>query len=361
MVTANAFPLTGGIETHVHEVSTRLSAAGVDVTVLTTDLTSDLPIEEKLPGYRVRRWPAYPRSRDYYLAPGLARHLLHSDDYDVAHIQGVTSLVAPLALAATRRAGIPTVLTFHGGGSGGHPSRLRNSIRPLQRRLLAPLLRSTAALVAVSDDERQMFAPVLGGIGGAIRLIPNGCDPLPIDHSAEVPEGSPLLVSVGRLVRSKGHHRVLGALPAILARAPDARLVIAGSGPDEQPLHVMASRLGVSDRVSICFFGPERRAALGKIVAEADVFCLLSDYEAQGIAVMEALAAGTKALVADTSALSELGRAGLATTISLEATPEQIAAAVLAVAAAPPPPPPDLPSWDDCAEQLLHLYQEVTQ
>ena len=69
MVSAIAFPLMGGIATHVHEVSTRLGAAGVDVTVLTTDLSGDLPVEEKLPGYRVRRWRAYPRSRDYYLAP----------------------------------------------------------------------------------------------------------------------------------------------------------------------------------------------------------------------------------------------------------------------------------------------------
>ena len=99
MVSANAFPLMGGIETHMHEVSTRLSAAGVDVTILTTDLTGDLPVAEKLPGYGVRRWPAYPRSRDFYLSPGLARHLLRSDDYDVVHVQGVTSLVAPVALA----------------------------------------------------------------------------------------------------------------------------------------------------------------------------------------------------------------------------------------------------------------------
>ena len=66
----------GGIETHVHEVSTRLGAAGIDVTVLTTDPSGELPREESLPGYRVRRWRAYPRSRDYFLAPGLARHLL---------------------------------------------------------------------------------------------------------------------------------------------------------------------------------------------------------------------------------------------------------------------------------------------
>jgi hypothetical protein len=74
---------------------------------------------------------------------------------------------------------------------------------------------------------------------------------------------------------------------------------------------------------------------------------------------MEALGLGTKALVADTSGLSELGRAGLVTTIALEATAEQIAAAALAVAAAPRTAPPAIPSWDDCAEQLHRLYREV--
>jgi glycosyltransferase involved in cell wall biosynthesis len=357
MVSANALPVMGGIETHVHEVSTRLGAAGVDVTVVTTDRSRELPVDEELPGYRVRRWRAYPRSRDYYLAPGLAWHLLRADAYDVIHVQGVHNLVAPAALAAARRAGVPTVLTFH---TGGHSSALRGSLRSLQWRLLGPLLRSTAALVAVSDYERRTFAAVLRATDGTIRLIPNGCEPLPIDRTAENPEGSPLLVSVGRLERYKGHHRILEALPAILAQAPDARLVVAGSGPYEQPLRAMASRLGVSERVSICAFGPDRRAALGKLVADADVFCLLSEYESQGIAVLEALGAGTKALVADTSALSELGRAGLATTISLEAPAEQIATAALAVAAAPPPPPAALPSWDDCAEQLHRLYREVT-
>jgi len=360
MVSASARPLIGGVETHVHEVSTRLGTAGVDVTVLTTDRSGGLPVEEKFPGYRVRRWRAYPRSRDYYLAPGLARHLLRADNYDVVHVQGVHTLVAPAALAAARRAGIPTVLTFHGGARGNSSSALRRSLRPLQWRLLAPLLRSTAALVAVSDSERQMFAAVLGDTGGAIRLLPNGCEPLPVDHSAEVPEGRPLLVSVGKLERFKGHHRILGALPAILAQAPNARLVLVGSGPYEQPLRAMASRLGVSDRVSICAFGPERRGAMGKLVADADVCCLLSEGESQPIAVMEALGAGTNALVADTSGLSELGRAGLATTIAIKAPPEQVAAAALAVAAAPPPPPPALPSWDDCAEQLHRLYREVT-
>jgi glycosyltransferase involved in cell wall biosynthesis len=359
MVTASALPRMGGIETHVHEVSARLGAAGLDVTVLTTDPSGELPREESLPGYRVRRWRAYPRSRDYFLAPGLARHLLRSaDDYDVIHVQGVHNLVAPTTLMAARRAGVPCVLTFH---TGGHSSGLRGKLRPLQWRLLAPLLRSTAALVAVCDYERQIFAPVLGAGEETIRLIRNGCEPLPVDPTAEKAEGNPLLVSVGRLERYKGHHRILQALPAILAKEPDARLVLAGSGPYEQPLRAIATELGVADRVSVRGFGPERRASLGKLVADADVFCLLSEYEAHPVAVMEAVGAGTKALVADTSGLSELGRAGLATTIALGATPEQVAATVLAIAAAPKKVPPAIPTWDDCVDQLHRLYREVAR
>jgi glycosyltransferase involved in cell wall biosynthesis len=98
---------------------------------------------------------------------------------------------------------------------------------------------------------------------------------------------------------------------------------------------------------------------MGKLVADADVLCLLSEYEAHPVAVMEGVGAGTKVLVADTSGLTELGTTGLATTIALHASAEQLAAAVLGVAAASPPAPPDLPSWDACAESLQSLYREV--
>jgi glycosyltransferase involved in cell wall biosynthesis len=357
MVSARALPLMGGIETHIHEVSTRLSAAGVRVTVLTTDRFGELPPDETRAGYRVRRWPAYPRSRDYYAAPGLVRHLLASD-YDVIHVQGVHTLVPPAALFAARRAGIPSVLTFH---TGGHSSRLRGVIRPVQWRVMAPALRSASALVAVCDYERRIFASVVGDTEGSIRLIRNGSDPLPVDPNAETLQGSPLLVSVGRLERYKGHHRILRAMPAVLARAPEARLVLVGSGPYESALQTMAGSLGVADRVSIVSFGPDRRAAMGRLVAAADVMCLLSEYEAHPVAVMEAVGAGTKALVADTSGLTELGRAGFARTIALDAAAEHVAAAALAVAAAPSAPAPPIFTWNDCAEQLHALYMELAK
>lgn len=359
MVAARALPFMGGIETHVHEVSRRLAASGVDVTVLTTDPSGDLPPSEEVDGYRIRRWPAYPRTRDYYLSPGLIRHLLGAgSDYDVVHVQGVHTLVAPAALAATRRVGLPSVLTFH---TGGHSSGLRERLRPVQWKVLGPLLRSAAALVAVCEFEREMFARALGIDESAIRLIRNGSERLPVDDSAPVTDGDPLVVSVGRLEEYKGHHRILRALPEILRQAPGARLEVIGSGPFEQQLRDMAGELGVSGQFSIRSFGPAERAGLGRVMSDADVVCLLSEYEAHPVAVMEALGTGAKALVADTSGLSELGREGLATTIALDASPQQVAAAVLELAARPRTPPPAIPSWDDCAAQLESLYREVAR
>ena len=359
MVAARALPFMGGIETHIHEVSRRLAASGVQVTVLTTDVTGDLPHSEAVDGYRILRWPAYPRSRDYYLSPGLNRHLRAArSDYDVIHVQGIHTLVAPAALAAARHTGTPSVLTFH---TGGHSSGLREFLRPVQWKLLGPLLRSAAALVAVCEFERAMFARALRIDESVIRLIRNGSEPLPVDQSLPVTKGSPLVVSIGRLEEYKGHHRILRAMPELLRRAPGARLELIGSGPFEQALRDMAVELDVAEQVSIRSFGPAERGGLGRVVSDADVVCLLSEYEAHPVAVMEAIGTGTRALVADTSGLTELGTAGLATTIALEASPQEIATAVLRLAAAPPVSSPAIPTWDDCADQLQALYRAVAR
>jgi glycosyltransferase involved in cell wall biosynthesis len=358
MVTARALPHMGGIETHVHEVSGRLAAAGVQVTVLTTDTSGELPPVEQVDGYEIRRWAAFPRSRDYLWSPGLFGFLRDAQSrFDVVHVQGVHTLVPPMALTAARNR-IPTVLTFH---TGGNSSALRNFIRPLQWKILGPLLRSTDALVAVCEYERRTFARALGVDESSIRLIRNGSQPLPIDASAPVTQGDPLVLSIGRFEEYKGHHRILRAMPDILRQAPGARLELIGSGPFEQQLRDMARELAVAERVSIRGFGPDQRGQLGRVVSDADVVCLLSEYEAHPVAVMEALGTGTGALLADTSGLTELGEQGLATLIALDASPAEVAAAVLALAAAPQTPPPPLPTWDDCAAQLQALYREVAR
>ncbi|MCL4555092.1 MAG: glycosyltransferase family 4 protein [Actinobacteria bacterium] len=62
---------------------------------------------------------------------------------------------------------------------------------------------------------------------------------------------SPLVLSVGRLVRVKGHDLMIRAWPQVMKEFPDARYVIIGRGPLAEELRGMIGSLGIQDRVSI--------------------------------------------------------------------------------------------------------------
>jgi glycosyltransferase involved in cell wall biosynthesis len=358
MIASRYLPYIGGIETHVDEVAIRLAAQGHHVTVLTTDTTGELPRYEERHGFVIKRFPALPRRRDYYFSPALGRELWQQT-FDVIHVQGIHTLVPPLALSVARRRRIPTVLTFH---TGGNSSRLRTLIRASQWTALRPLLRSAAALVAVCDYEVETFMRRLGLPRSRIRLIRNGAAAFPeSDGEPAAVAGSPLIISIGRLERYKGHHRVLQAMPEVLRCEPEARLAIVGTGPYEGTLRSTAARLGIDRAVSFAAFGSNERSALGSLVRSSDVVALLSDYEAHPVAIMEALGTGVRAVVAATSGLSELARNGWAVSVPRDATPRAIARTLLAEAAREDAMvfDPPLPTWDGCVDSLVALYREV--
>ena len=355
MVTSLYPPYVGGVETHVHEVARRIAAKGLDLTVLTTDLTGQLPSVEHEGLLTVRRYPAWPRRADLYISPALVRQV-REGGYDLVHVQGVNNFLPPMALTAAQRSGVPTVATFHGGG---HASRVRKMVRPMQWQAVRPLLRRTKGLVAVCHFEVEVWANRLGLEPGRIRLIRNGAEPLPVGTSPPEISGSPLVCSVGRLDRLKGHQRVIKAMPALLDLAPDAHMAVVGRGSFEHELRRLAARLRVEHAVSFTSFDATQREALGALVRSSDVVVLMSDFEAHPVAVVEAVALGRKVVVADTSGLSELATEGLATAVPVDASPQFLAGVLAHVARNPDPVVPALPTWDDCVEELLRLYGEI--
>ncbi len=351
MVCSRFLPMTGGTEMHVAEVAPRIALAGLAVEVLTTDGGGSLPRRSVFHGIRVYRSRIWPRRGDLFLAPGLFRRLL-AGTYDVVHVQGVHTLVAPLAMASALITRTPLVVTFH---TGGHRSRLRNRLRRLQWAALGPLLRRADALIAVSMFERELFARALRVPRNRIQVIPNGSDVR--GRPAGAHEDPDLVVSAGRLERYKGHHRVIAALPHLVRRRPDARVLVLGDGPERESLIVMARDLGVSDRVTIRSIPADDRATMIELLGSAGLVALLSQYEAHPLAVTEALALRRRILVADTSGLSEIAERGLARSVALDATPEELADAM---SVALDQPPSDaavaIPSWDDCADAIRSVY-----
>lgn len=357
VVVSRYFPYIGGVETHVYEVSRRLARRGVDVTILTT-APRHWPAAETINGVRIRRLPLWFPQQSLYFAPAIYP-IVREGPWDLVHCQGIHHFPTPIALLAAEQAGRPCVVSFH---SGGHSSRTRNRLRAFQWAYLRPLIARVDGLIAVSRSEAARFSRVFRLPRDRFVVIPNGFDipRAPEAATAAAGEPGPLIVSVGRLERFKGHHRVLAALPALLRDYPDACLRILGGGPDEAALRQQARALGVADRVRIGPIPPTDRAGLAAVVARATLVTLLSEYEAHPIAILEALALGRPVLVANTPGLSDLAEDGLVRAIPLASTPEQVAAAMVAAIRQPLAPQGfQARTWDECAADLLALYRRV--
>jgi glycogen synthase len=352
VVTPRYFPYMGGVENHVYQVTRRLAARGVQVTLLTTDPRQRLPAHEQNAGVEIRRVPSWPAREDLFFAPQVYSQVL-SGNWDVVHVQSYHTLVAPLAMLAARQAGLPYLVTFHGGG---HSSPLRSRLRGAHRGLLRPLLRGAQRLVATARFEIEAYGRELGLPPERFALIPNGSD---LDLAGPPPPRQPgLIASLGRLERYKGHQHILAAMPHILARAPHARLWIAGEGPYRPELERLARRLGVSRQVDIHAVPAAQRATWAAQLRRVSLAVLMSEFETHPMALLEALACGCQALVADTSGLSELAQDGYAAAVPLGSPPERTAAQALALLERSPAsrPAPPLPSWEACTTALLDLY-----
>jgi glycosyltransferase involved in cell wall biosynthesis len=358
MVSARAFPLMGGIESHIHEVSSRLVSMGHDITVLTTDRTGELPRQERQAGVRTVRVPAWPSNADYYLAPAIYEEIV-AGDYDVVHVQGYHTLVAPLAMLASIRKGTPFVVTFH---SGGHSSAFRNAIREIQWKTIAPLVRQASMHVGVSVFEADLFSKKMGVPRSRFTVVPNGAQMPVVQPRQASGKKGPSIISIGRLERYKGHQRAIEAMQKLRWRFPDAHLKILGSGPYEGELRRLIKRLRLTEAVTIESIPPAERQNLANLLSAADLVLLLSEYEAHPVAVMEALSLGRKVLTTDTSGFRELSQKGLIRTVSLKSSPIEIAAAMADALEAPPLKTGfTLPNWDDCARQLETVYLAAAQ
>jgi glycosyltransferase involved in cell wall biosynthesis len=352
VVTPRFVPDLGGVERHVYETTRRFADRGVDVTVLAADPTHRRAAREQIDGVTVRRVHSWPETRDWYVAPGIWDVISH-ERWDIVHVQSWHTAVAPLALAAAYRRGIPYVVTPHGRG---YATRFRKPLRPLQRRSLAPLLRRARHVIALARFERELLIDELSLAPEQVSVIPNGSDlDIPVERSPD--GGPPTVVSIGRLERFKGHHRLVAALPLVLAAEPEARVVIVGEGPYEVALRQLAESYNVADRVTFTSFGMFERATLAQLLADASLVVLLSEYETHPIAVLEAAALGTPAVVTDVGGMRDLAQDGLATAVPLNVTAPELATVICEHLAHPPVlPAVRLMSWDDCAEAVMRIY-----
>ena len=126
------------------------------------------------------------------------------------------------------------------------------------------------------------------------------------------PEDSPVILLVGRLHRSKGVDLAIRALKQVTRSHPDARLVIRGSGPEQNALMRLANDLGLDG--SVRFIGRKSREAMIDLYNLADVVLCTSRVDLLPFSLIEAAACGRPAVASDVGAIRDIvvdGRTGV--------------------------------------------------
>ncbi len=95
-------------------------------------------------------------------------------------------------------------------------------------------------------------------------------------------------ITAGRFSAQKNQKMMYHAFAAFLQKGYDARLVMLGTGEEEENLKDLARKLKISDQIKYAGFVSN----VEDYLVNADTFLLSSDYEALPLALLEAMAAG---------------------------------------------------------------------
>ncbi len=178
-------------------------------------------------------------------------------------------------------------------------------------------LSRAARIVTTSEHSAGAIRRRLGIDEERIRVVPGGLDGRFLDDPGvdAVARARELYGVIPRSILHVGSLHVRKDLPTLvravsqLPASVAPRLVLAGSGPEEESLRSMARMIGMADRLHLAGFVDD--ADLPAVYRAAGCVVLAGTGEGFGLPVLEAMAAGTPVVAARAGALPEVvGRAG---------------------------------------------------
>ena len=326
LVVTNDFPpRQGGIQTFV--AALLASRSPESVVVLASDSPGSAGHDAALPYPVVRR-----RTGMLLPTPGVARAAT-----DLARRYGCDSAffgaAAPLGLLAPalRSAGVRHLV----GATHGHETGW--VALPGPRQLLQRIAGDLDVLTYISEYTRRRLEPALGGRTRLAQLSPG------VDVGRFTPDAdgtavrrrhglgeAPVVVCVSRLVARKGQDVLVAGWPRVLARHPDARLLLVGGGPAEASLRRAVAARGLED--SVVLTGPIAPHDLPAHYAAGNVFAMPCrtrrgglDVEGLGMVFLEAAACGLPVVAGTSGGAPETVQEGVTGHVVDPRSPEAVA------------------------------------
>jgi glycosyltransferase involved in cell wall biosynthesis len=241
-------------------------------------------------GYRFERLYVTPKRK-----PGLAQVATGLPDlrpllrgYDLLHVHGEAAAGMLLPLLALRR----SVVTLHGLHLLRRVSGVRRAAAALN---LRAVLAAASRTICVSNAERRQLASAVGGAAAQHAVVVHNGVRAPAEASSAerisvreelgLDGAEPVAIWVGSLDERRDPLAVVRA-----AQRTSTTLLFVGEGPlrsdVERVAHARVHLLG-------------HRSDVPRLLAAADFFVLMSEREGFSFALLEAMAHGLPAIVAD--------------------------------------------------------------
>ena len=215
------------------------------------------------------------------------RRLIHQLQPSVVH--GHSSIGGGLSRIAAI-GGPPVVYTPNGIAPGALAWAIERTLGRL-----------TSRFIAVSESEAAAARTRHLARPGLVVTVPNGID-LTVPDAAEdlrarlgVPPGAALVGTVIRLVDQKAPEQFVSVCARVARKRPDAHFLLVGMGPLQPEVDDAVERSSLGDR----WHQIESHPAAAALLAQLDVFVLVSRFEGGPYTPLEAMRAGTPVVLSD--------------------------------------------------------------
>ncbi len=308
----------GGPSQMVLGLSTALAAQNIDVTILTTDSNGDagqppldVPLDRPVAqnGYQIRYFRCSPFRRYKFSLQLLQWLNQYAPEFDLAHIHALFSPVTTMAATVARANHLPYILRPLGTLD---PADLRKK-KQLKKVYVSLLEKRNIAHAAALHFTTKQEAKISERFGLSTKdlVIPLGVNPPDNIQGNEnlanylqsqgIEIKHPMILFMSRIEPKKGLDLLLPALEKLLAQGIDFQFILAGANPQDPGYEakirsqIKASPLAKFTKIT-GFVTGEIKTSLLQV---ADLFVLPSYYENFGIAVAEAMVAGTPVVISD--------------------------------------------------------------
>jgi len=315
--------IVGGLGTYAAEITRKFVLLDHDVTVFTmNDDTGSLPTRELWRGIEIHR-PLHIDVSDslpdviaedvrkwgrgihlfskilvynYLTASKMVNELVRSEGYLFDLVIAHDWLSAMGGIAIKRELDLPFVFHVHSSEKGRTMGNGSDVVSNVELRAA-----QTADLIVTVSNAMKEELIGLGFPSEKIRVIYNGVDPQKysreevsdekvqaVRQQYGLKDNDVMLLFLGRLVWVKGVDKLIAAMPHVLEKIPNAKLVIVGIGDMREYLERMVQNLKLQDTVKFRFefISEEERIAH---YAACDVAVFPSIYEPFGIVALEAM------------------------------------------------------------------------